>query len=230
MEAIVLAGGLGTRLQQAVPDLPKPMAPVCGQPFLEILLASLSRKGCRRVVLSLGHMAEIVVRHFGSAFAGMQLQYEIEATPLGTGGALRQALRQCKSEHVLILNGDTYLDLEVEEIMMQWQRMQLPIIVLREVPDTARYGRVDTAEGRVVRFVEKGIPGLGLINAGAYVFPKDIAKHFPADEAFSLEADFLARAVGISPFQFFVSRGHFIDIGIPEDYARAQLELAEIAA
>lgn len=230
MEAVVLAGGLGSRLRALVPNVPKSMAPVAGRPFLEILLAALARKQCGRVVLSLGYKAESVVDHFGDRFAGMELVYEIERTPLGTGGALRRALVQCQSDHVFVLNGDTYLDLEVGEIEAEWRQNQLPIIVAREVLDTARYGRLDTAGRRVVGFGEKGVAGRGLINAGAYVFSRVIASEFPDDDAFSLEYDFLAKAVCRSPFQSFVSRGQFIDIGVPEDYARAQVELAGIGS
>jgi D-glycero-alpha-D-manno-heptose 1-phosphate guanylyltransferase len=229
IEAIVLAGGLGTRLRGVVPDEPKVMAPIHGRPFLEIVLASLARKHCSRVVLSLGYKSERVVGHFGARFAGMQLVYEIERAPLGTGGALRRALGHCESDHVFVLNGDTYLDLEVADIEEQWRRNRVPIIVAREVDDAARYGRLDVAGGRVTSFVEKGTPGRGLINAGLYVLPRDIAREFPPIEVFSLERDFLTKAVSCSPYQYFVSRGYFIDIGIPEDYARAQIELAEIA-
>jgi D-glycero-alpha-D-manno-heptose 1-phosphate guanylyltransferase len=230
MEAVVLAGGLGTRLRHVVPDVPKPMALVSGRPFLAIVLGTLARKGFDRVVLALGYKAECVADHFGAGFAGMELAYEIERSPLGTGGALRQALRQCRADHVLVLNGDTYLDLEVDALEAQWQLHRLPIVVARDVPDAARYGRLDVSGDRVVGFAEKGSSGRGLINAGAYVFPTDIASAFPGDEAFSLESDFLAHAVVRSSVQFFVSRGHFIDIGVPEDYARAQVELAEIGS
>lgn len=217
IEAIILAGGFGTRLREIVPDLPKPMAPISGRPFLEMLLVTLAQKQCRRVILSLGYRAECVVNHFGDCFAGMDLVYEIERKPLGTGGALRQALARCRSDHVFILNGDTYLDLEVDEIETQWQKNRLPIIVSRDVPDTMRYGRIDTEGDWIIRFEEKGVSGRGLINAGVYVFPRGIESEFPMKESFSLENDFLAKAVTRSSIQFFVSRGKFIDIGIPED-------------
>ncbi len=229
MEAVVLAGGLGTRLREVVPDLPKAMALVSGRPFLEIVLATVARKGFGRVVLALGYKAESIADHFGARFAGMELAYEIERSPLGTGGALREALRHCRSDHVFVLNGDTYIDLEVDAIEAQWRRHRLPIIVARDVPDTARYGCLEVARDRVVGVAEKGRSGRGLINAGAYVFPTDVAAAFPGAPAFSLESDFLAPAVLRRPVQFFVSRGQFIDIGVPEDYARAQVELAEIA-
>jgi D-glycero-alpha-D-manno-heptose 1-phosphate guanylyltransferase len=228
MEAIVLAGGFGTRLREVVPDLPKPMAPVAGRPFLEILLTTLASKGFCRVILSLGFMADKVIAHFGEQFAGMELVYEVEDAPLGTGGAVRQALTRCREDHVFVFNGDTYLDLEVGDVEAHWQMHQVPIIVAREVPDTARYGRLDTAQERVIGFLEKGMAGPGLINAGCYVLPVAILNGFALGQTFSLESDFLAKTVGVQRTDLFVTNGHFIDIGVPEDYARAQSELAGI--
>jgi len=225
-EAIVLAGGLGTRLRRVVPDSPKPMAPIAGRPFLEIMLTSLARKGFHRVILSLGYMANKVVAHFGDGIAGVELVYEIEQTPLGTGGAVRRALARCHEDHVFVFNGDTFLDLEVAEVEALWRTNHVPMIVAREMPDTARYGRLNTRNGRVLGFTEKGITGPGLINAGCYVLPTNILDGFAYGQPFSLEADFLARAVGAQRFDVFVSRDRFIDIGVPEDYARAQTELA----
>jgi D-glycero-alpha-D-manno-heptose 1-phosphate guanylyltransferase len=229
MEAIVLAGGFGTRLQQIVPDLPKSMAPVAGRPFLDILLTSLARKGFHRVVLSLGYMADKVVAYFGDHFAGMELVYEIEETPLGTGGAVRQALARCNADHVFVFNGDTYLDLEVADVEAHWQMHHAPIIVAREVTDTSRFGRLEVKNGRVMRFFEKGVSGPGLINAGCYVLPRQILVGFPLGQAFSLETNFFAVAVPRMPLDIFISHGKFIDIGVPEDYARAQSELSGIA-
>lgn len=226
MEAIILAGGFGTRLREVVPDFPKPMAPVAGRPFLEILLTSLSSKGFRHVMLSLGYMADKVVTHFGDHFADIELGYEIELTPLGTGGALRQAMSRCNADHVYVFNGDTYLNLEVKSVENHWRKHRAPIIVAHEVPNTARYGRLDIDQERVVGFAEKGLTGPGLINAGCYVLPTDILNDFPLGESFSLETDFLAKVVGEQRFDLFVSNGHFIDIGMPEDYVRAQTELA----
>lgn len=228
MEAIVLAGGFGTRLRELVPELPKPMAPVAGRPFLEILLTSLAHKGFRRVVLSLGYMAETVAAHFGNQFLEIELVYEVENTPLGTGGAVRQALTRCNEDHVFVFNGDTYLDLEVADVEAHWQIHLLPIIVAREVPDTARYGRLVTSGGRVTGFLEKGMAGSGLINAGCYVLPVDILNGFAVGQPFSLEADFMAKTVNVMNIDVFVTKGHFIDIGVPADYMLAQTELAGI--
>lgn len=228
MEAIILAGGFGTRLQHVVKDLPKPMAPIAERPFLEILLRSLAQKGFKRVVLSLGYMADKVVMHFGQQFAGLELIYAIEQKPLGTGGAVREALLQCKTNHVFVFNGDTYLDLEIAAVENHWQIHGNPVIVAREVADTSRYGRLHTADGRVLGFAEKGIAGAGLINAGCYVLPTHILNDFAVVHSFSLETDFLVKAVITQQWDVFLTQGHFIDIGIPEDYARAQIELRDL--
>ena len=225
-EAIILAGGFGTRLRHVVPHLPKPMAPIGERYFLEILLTSLATKGFRHVVLSLGYMADRIVSHFGGRFSGMDLSFEIEPSPLGTGGAVRQAVSRCRADHVFVFNGDTYLDLEVDDVESHWQKSRVPIIVARDVEDTKRYGRLKLREGRIVEFSEKGIGGAGIVNAGCYVLPIDILNDFPVGRPFSLEMDFFIDAVRAQRIDVFVTHGRFIDIGIPEDYARAQIELA----
>jgi D-glycero-alpha-D-manno-heptose 1-phosphate guanylyltransferase len=222
MEAIVLAGGFGTRLRQVVADVPKPMAPVGGRPFLEILLASLAKKGFSRVILSLGYMAEKVTRHFGSQFAGLDIAYVVEDTPLGTGGATRLATEACSEDHIYVFNGDTYLDIEVELLEQQWQSRRQPIVVGRQVPDTARYGRLVVEGDRISSFSEKGTIGPGLINAGCYVLSRDALARFPLNQAFSIETHYLLPEVDRAIVDVFVTKGLFIDIGIPEDYTCAQ--------
>jgi D-glycero-alpha-D-manno-heptose 1-phosphate guanylyltransferase len=225
MEAIILAGGFGTRLREVVPNLPKPMAPIGGRPFLELLLSSLAKKGFTRVVLSLGFMSEKIIAHFGSAFMGMDLVHEVELTPLGTGGAIRAALLRCVDDHAFIFNGDTYLDLDVDAVEQLWQANHNPIIVVREVADTARFGRVGMSGRRICAFLEKGVVGPGLINAGCYVFPKNSLIDFPVAQAFSLETEFFVKDLQRISFDGYVTEGRFIDIGVPEDYALAQTEL-----
>lgn len=226
MEAIVLAGGFGTRLREVVPDLPKPMAPIAGRPFLEILLSALARKGFTRVVLSLGFMAEKIIAHFGESYEGIHLVYEVESRPLGTGGAIRAALTRCASDHVFIFNGDTYLDLEVHELESLWQSRRHPVIVVRKVPDTERFGRVEMSDGRVNAFLEKGMSGAGLINAGCYVLPKDALDDFALGQPFSLETEFFIKYLQRIRFDGFVTHGQFIDIGVPDDYVLAQTVLS----
>jgi D-glycero-alpha-D-manno-heptose 1-phosphate guanylyltransferase len=226
MEAIVLAGGFGMRLREVVSDLPKPMAPVAGRPFLEILLAMLAQKGFTRIVLSLGFMSEKIVAHFGDSYMGMELVYEIESQPLGTGGAIRMALARCEADHVYIFNGDTYLDVEVNAMESLWQSGQHPVIVVREVPDTARFGRIELHDGRINAFLEKGMAGQGFINAGCYILPKNALDDFALGQAFSLETEFFIQNIQRIRFNGFVTHGRFIDIGVPDDYALAQTELA----
>lgn len=228
MEAIVLAGGFGTRLRQVLSDLPKPMAPVAGRPFLEIVLSMLAQSGFERAILSLGYMAEIIRSHFGLRFEGLALDYEIEERPLGTGGATRAAMQRCTRDHAFIFNGDTYLELQVTALEAAWQASHRPIIVAREVRETTRYGRLKTEGNLVKAFQEKGLGGPGLINAGCYVLPRTALDAFPFGQSFSLEVDYLAPTVLLQPVEFHVTHGRFIDIGIPEDYARAQSELAHL--
>jgi D-glycero-alpha-D-manno-heptose 1-phosphate guanylyltransferase len=229
MEAIILSGGFGTRLREVVPDLPKPMASVAGRPFLEILLLSLASKGFKRIILSVGFMANKISDHFGHRFAGMELLYAVENSPLGTGGAVRLALSKCLQDHVFVFNGDTYLDLEVDAVESLWLKLRHPIIVGRELAATERYGRLLTSENRVTGFSEKGLKGHGLINAGCYVLNRDQLDHFALNQAFSIETDFLTSAVKSIPVEVFVTTGLFIDIGIPQDYALAQALLADAA-
>jgi D-glycero-alpha-D-manno-heptose 1-phosphate guanylyltransferase len=221
-EAIVLAGGFGTRLRAVVADVPKPMAPVAGRPFLEFVLGGLARKGVRRVVLSVGHLADTIVAHFGSSFEGLALDYAVETTPLGTGGAVAAALQRCSSASVLVLNGDTWLDLELHALVDHARQQQAPVIVAREVDDVARYGSLQVEQGRVLRFAEKGRSGPGLINAGVYLLPRDVFGSTAPPPPFSIESDFLAGYVRSHRVEAFVTHGEFIDIGVPEDYHRAQ--------
>lgn len=226
MEAIVLAGGFGTRLRSEVPDLPKAMAPVAGRPFLEILLDGLARQGFSRIVLSLGYMAPAIMSHFGASYRGMALRFVVEEQPLGTGGAIRLAMTEVADDHVFVFNGDTFLDLDCAALEAFWQQHRKPVIVGRPVADVSRYGRLVVSDDRVVGFAEKGSPGAGLINAGCYVFPTSQFDDRALHAAFSLEQDFLARAVPATDIRVFPCEGQFIDIGVPEDYRRAQVELA----
>lgn len=226
-EAVILAGGLGTRLRSLVADRPKPMAPVGGRPFLELLLDSLARKGLRRVVLSVGYRAAQIREHFGSRYGAIQLAYSEEDQPLGTGGALRLALTHCTGDAVLVFNGDTFIDLDTEALMQLWHRTGEPLLVARQVADTRRYGRLEIdAEGHVLRFLDQGSAGPGPINAGCYLIPRNLLDGWSAGSAFSLEREFLVEAVRQRRFRAFVSESLFIDIGVPDDYLRAQHLLA----
>ena len=186
MEAVVLAGGLGTRLRALVPGIPKVMAPIAGKPFMEIVLESLASAGFKRVILSLGYMADMIKNHFGDKFADLYLEYIVEDKPLGTGGAIRLALEKCHSDHAFIFNGDTYLEIEAEKIEELWRMETLPIVVARHVSNTERFGRLDTLGNKVIRFTEKSCYGPGLINAGCYVFPNDLLSHMPTSMPYAM--------------------------------------------
>ena len=226
MEAIILAGGIGARLRAAVPDWPKPMAPIAGRPFLEIVLKSLSAQGFSRVILSTGYMAEKISNHFGSEFSGMQLEYSVESKPLGTGGAVSQAARLARTDHFFVFNGDTFIDLDARAVDAVWQRAREPVVVAREVEDATRYGHLETDRGYVIKFSEKGEAGPGLVNAGCYVFNTNQFDGYEVGSSFSLETDFLAPLVEHTAVALHVASGLFIDIGVPSDYLRAQDMLA----
>jgi D-glycero-alpha-D-manno-heptose 1-phosphate guanylyltransferase len=226
MEAIILAGGLGTRLREVVPDLPKPMAMVAGKPFLEIMLTKMAAQGFDRIILSLGYMAEKITTYFGNNFQGMELIYEIEDAPLGTGGAIKAALQHCKTEYAIIFNGDTYLELAISELVKVWSINKSPVIVVREVPDTVRFGRIHIENGQIINFLEKGIQGPGYINAGCYVLPKHTLDRFAINKPFSIETEYFMKELSSQTFNAYITKGLFIDIGVPEDYELAQNLLA----
>jgi len=224
-EAIILAGGLGTRMHGVLEGIPKPMALINGYPFLQILLTNLAKKGFSKIILSLGYLPEKIKSFFGSNYMGMEIKYVIEETPLGTGGALRLAMTRCDQDYVFIFNGDTFLDLEVNFLYERWERKKNPIIVGRFVEETGRYGRLVVKNQRIINFSEKSEFGPGLINAGSYVLSSKQLDCYDLYQPFSLEKDFFARSVKEIHFEIFISHGFFVDIGIPEDYFRAQNKL-----
>lgn len=228
MEAVILAGGLGTRLREIVSDVPKPMAPVAGRPFLQILLTVLVDKGFRRAIICTGYKAEKISGYFGSCYGNMELIYLVEENPLGTGGAARLGLEHLKGDHAFVFNGDTFLDLEADQVEEQWRKNARPIIVGCKVPDTIRYGRLLQKNGIALGFTEKGIGGAGLINGGCYLLHKAELDTFPLSSRFSFESDYLADAVARGRVDVFVTKGRFIDIGVPEDYYRAEEELKDL--
>ncbi len=228
MEAVVLAGGLGTRLRPVVPDLPKPMAPVAGRPFLEILLERLAATGFRRVVLSVGYRHQLIMNHFGTGWGGLTLDYAVESQPLGTGGGLALALGKTRAAAVFVFNGDTYLELD-PAAMAQAHRAAGARLTLAAVAmaDVSRYGALQIEDDRVTGFAEKGRKGPGWINGGVSLIDPALVLDAGLTPPWSLETDLLMpRLAEIRPLAF-PTQGRFIDIGVPEDYARAQRLLAD---
>jgi D-glycero-alpha-D-manno-heptose 1-phosphate guanylyltransferase len=226
MEVIILAGGFGSRLKSVVSNVPKPMAPIGGRPFLEIILDRIIESGATRIVMSLGYLADLVVSHFGNQYRGVDIIYEIESTPRGTGGAIKTAIKHCKTDHAIVLNGDTYLEVELRDLEAYWERECSPIIVVREVSDVGRYGGVEISGDRIVSFLEKGGSGPGVINAGCYLIPKDLFTEDNIDCPFSIERDIFEKVIKYKRILAFLANGVFIDIGIPSDYSNAVKELS----
>ena len=226
MEAIVLAGGFGTRLRTVVSDVPKPMAPIAGRPFLEVLLDALAENGVSHVVLAGGYKKESIRSHFGRAYQSITLDYSVEDTPLGTGGAIKKALALCHDDDVLIVNGDTFFDVDFKKMMTTHKECGAPVtMAIREMTHFSRYGTIAVNDGNVTRMIEKKPCEQGYINGGIYCVSRHLLDDVTED-AFSFESDFLAKAVSSMKIRAFISNGYFIDIGVPEDYARAQTELS----
>jgi D-glycero-alpha-D-manno-heptose 1-phosphate guanylyltransferase len=223
MEAIVLAGGLGTRLRTAVPDLPKPMAPVAGRPFLAWILDQLADAGFYRAVLAVGYRHEVIRAHFGSGYRGVELFYSVEKAPLGTGGAMRLALEQVDESPVFVLNGDTYLEADYAGLLAAHvaRGVALSMAVTR-VADVSRYGSLQIENDRICGFLEKGSHGPGYINAGIYLIDTEVLAGIPVDTPYSFEQDLMVPGVETLRPLAFQADGLFIDIGVPEDYERAQ--------
>lgn len=222
MEAVILAGGFGTRLRPVVADLPKPLAPVGGRPFLAILLDQLVAQGFKHVVLSVGYKHELIQQAFGDMYQNMTLSYAVEEVPLGTGGAICLAASFCKTNEVFVLNGDSYVDLDFVAMRNAHRAggAKLSICAVM-VQDAGRYGCVQIKADRIIGFAEKGTAGPGAINAGVYLFAPGLVVDCNLPNAFSFERDFLMTKLHqLSPLAFVVD-GLFIDIGVPSDYARA---------
>jgi D-glycero-alpha-D-manno-heptose 1-phosphate guanylyltransferase len=228
MEAVVLAGGLGTRLRARTRAIPKAMAPVAGRPFLAWLLDELADAGFRRVVLSVGHLADVIRSAFGGSYRSLALTYAVEARPLGTGGALRNGLAAAdpRIEPIWVLNGDSIVRLDHAGMWAAHQRRRCDPLAMTmavtAVPDAARYGVLEIQQGRVSRFDPAGDAGPGLINAGVYLLHRRIFEAWTLPAAFSFEADFLMPFADRLEITAFETDGGFIDIGVPADYDRAQ--------
>ncbi|MEF7616512.1 nucleotidyltransferase family protein [Aquincola sp. MAHUQ-54] len=226
MDAVVLAGGRGTRLSQHVPNVPKPMACVAGRPFIDFLLHALVDEGVTRIILSVGHLADQIVAHVGSRFRGVPVVYAREDEPLGTGGAIRLSLKLASTPRVIVVNGDTFLDAPLTRFFRFCSDAQAKVgVVVRLVPEASRYGACVLEGTTVVQFGEKTGVGPGLINAGIYCLERQLLEGMELPNAFSFEQDVLAAKLQLLKPVGFAVDGYFIDIGIPGDYDRAQSEL-----
>ena len=231
MEAIVLVGGLGTRLGSLTKHTPKPMLPIRGVPFIECLLVQLKRKGIIRVVLATGYKSHAIQSHFANVSSNLpEIIYSIEDSPLGTGGATRNALRNINSDMVFVLNGDSYLDINYKRMLNFHSIIQADITIASHFfCSSERYGFMNvTDDSEVLSFCEKGIKAEGWINGGVYLISAStIGAVFASisELRFSFEKDILSNnSLRLKKYHFPVE-GYFIDIGVPEDLERAQSEL-----
>jgi D-glycero-alpha-D-manno-heptose 1-phosphate guanylyltransferase len=221
--AAILAGGMGTRLRPVVTDRPKVLAEVNGRYFIQNLLDQLISVGFKRVVLCTGYMAEAVHEALGDRCDGADLLYSAEPQPLGTGGSLRLALPLLASEPVLVMNGDSYCDVDLKLFLEHHQTCNAAVsLAVARISDTARFGLVELGQDNtVMRFTEKtGRQEAGFINAGLYLVNRSVIEAIPPATNVSLERDVFPALIEKGLYGFpHVSR--FIDIGIPDDYYSA---------
>jgi NDP-sugar pyrophosphorylase family protein len=227
MQALILAGGLGTRLHSLLGDWPKPMAPIADRPFLEYLLLQLKKYGITEVILCVGHKGELIQEYFHQGERwGLNIHYSYERELRGTAGALKLAQEFIQGENFLVMNGDSFVDLDLN-VLIGYHRIKkaLATVALVKVPNIERYGAVEIDEaGKIVRFVEKGqTKSPGLINGGIYVFQREVLELIPEGRPVSLEHEVFPKLIGRG-FYGLPLQGYFIDIGVPEDYVRLQAD------
>lgn len=221
-EAIILAGGLGTRLRSVVSDVPKCMAPVNGIPFINFVISYLKNEGVNRFILSLGYKSEVVIEYVKKTFTGLDIEFIIEETPLGTGGAIKLACCKAIADDVLILNGDTLFNINLKDFTEFHKDKKADFTVaLKKMKDFSRYGSVEIDNKFIIKaFHEKAFCKQGLINGGVYALNVSSFMNEALPDAFSFEKDFLEKNIGKKKCYGVPCEHYFIDIGIPEDYDR----------
>lgn len=226
-EAIILAGGLGTRLRTVVSDLPKCMAPVAGKPFLYFVIEHLLKQGIDKFIFSLGYKSEVIIDYVNEQHPLLYVQYAIEEEPLGTGGAIRFACNMTTEKNVLILNGDTFFDIDVKKLAATHHHANADCtLALKPMQDFERYGVVElNNDNTIASFKEKQHYQAGLINGGAYALHVNAFIQEELPQKFSFEKDYLEQYFDKRKMCGDIQDAYFIDIGIPEDFERAQKEL-----
>jgi len=225
-EAIVLAGGLGTRLQGVVSDLPKPMAPIGTRPFLAYLLDYLKKYEIKKVVLAVGYKYESIENYFGPEYRSMKLVYAVEKEPLGTGGGIANALKFTEQNEVFLLNGDSFFNVDLPRLFHHHNQTKADLTLsLKAMQNFDRYGTVKMDKTRITEFTEKMPVEQGFINGGVYILNRKLIEQAHLPKKFSFEKEVMESGVHQFNMQAYVSDGYFIDIGIPKDYRRAMHEL-----
>lgn len=229
MECIVLAGGLGTRLRNTIGDYPKCMAEVDGKPFLQYIITYLKQQGVSRIILSLGYKHEIILKWLADNRFDLDIDHVIETEPLGTGGGIALAMSKAQTGNVFVVNGDTMFHVDMKGMLAFHNNKQVETtLALKEMHDFNRYGVVNTdANGIITSFEEKKQTAQGYINGGVYVIDRSKLKGNSFPEKWSFEKDYLEPAVSKGILAGYKESGYFIDIGIPEDYSKAQTDFKE---
>ena len=229
--AIILAGGRGTRLKTIISDLPKPMAPIMNVPFLTYQLNYLKHFGIKKVIFSVGYLSEKIIAHYNQSFENISIEYSIEKNPLGTGGGIRMAMSNLKEDLVLILNGDSFFDLDIEQFYnLHLEQKSDFSLALRYVNNSERYGNIEfNSSNQITSFIEKNqLNQSGYINAGVYILSKKLyLQNTKPNINFSIEKDFFEKQLNQLIIKGFEFKDYFIDIGIPEDYLKAQDDFKE---
>jgi D-glycero-alpha-D-manno-heptose 1-phosphate guanylyltransferase len=226
-EAIILAGGLGTRLRSVVSDVPKCMAPVNGKPFLHFIINQLMQQGVDKFIFSLGYKHEIIEDWLNVQYAMHHMQCSIELVPLGTGGAVKLACKKSVSKNVFVLNGDTFFNINLGRLAALHEKMNADCtLCLKPMQDFDRYGVVELKnDDTIASFKEKSRYKEGLINGGIYALNREKFIHEVLPEKFSFEKEYLEKYYSKRKMYGLVQDDYFIDIGIPEDYEKAQQDL-----
>lgn len=226
-EAIILSGGLGTRLRERIPDLPKTLAPVAEEPFLFYVVDYLISNGINRIILALGYKHTLIENAVKSRYPDFPFAFSIETEPLGTGGAILKALNSCVEKNVLIVNGDTLFPVQLSKmISIHESTGALCTLALKPMHHYDRYGSVIENKNRITGFVEKQFTESGLINGGCYLLNKQAFQQLDFRDKFSFEKDFLEKYLHTQVMAAYTEDAYFIDIGIPEDYEKAQTDLS----
>lgn len=225
-ECIILVGGLGTRLQSVVNDVPKCMAVVAGKPFLKYILDYLEQEKIEHIILSLGYKHEVILDWLTAQKYPFPISYVIEEEPLGTGGAIKLAFEKVQSERALVINGDTFFDIELDSLYLFHNKQDADIsVALKEMEDFDRYGTVKIdSEHKIEIFEEKKHQDRGLINAGIYCIEKKVFRLLNLPQKFSFEKEILESKLRVLKIYGFGTSGYFIDIGIPSDYEKANID------
>jgi len=225
-EALILAGGFGTRLKSIVNEIPKPMALIKDLPFLSYLLEQLHKYKFDKIILAAGYKSEVIESYFGTSYKSIKLVYSVEDKPLGTGGAISKAMGLIQSDYCIILNGDTFFEVDLEDMEKMFRQSNSGLMVaLKPMVNFDRYGAVVIGSKKIVSFNEKKFCANGLINGGIYIVNKNWFEEKSIGEVFSFEKDILEKLVSKDKITYYISEGYFIDIGVPEDYIRASEEL-----